>query len=219
MNKELIVQQTADFMRQKLLGEGSGHDWFHVARVVNLAKTMNETEKADPFIVELGALLHDIADYKFYDGDTTVGPKAARKWLHSVGADENTIAAVAYIVEYTSYRGGTNTHQMKTSEGKIVQDADRLDAVGAIGIARTFAYSGATGRLMYDPAVLPQQYENFADYQAKVKNSHTINHFYEKLLLLKNRMNTDTGRRLAEKRHDYMEGFLQEFFAEWEGER
>lgn len=174
-------------------------------------------ERADEFVVELAALLHDIADWKFHGGDENAGPDKARRWLESQHVDEPTIERVCQIIKTVSYKGAGVSTPMKTSEGMIVQDADRLDALGAIGIARTFAYGGHKGRAIYDPNEPPQMHETFEQY--KNSQGHTINHFYEKLLLLKDRLNTQTAKKIAAARHKYMEDFLSQFFAEWEGRR
>jgi uncharacterized protein len=187
-------------------------------RVWQLSKTIAAAEpQADLFIVELGALLHDIADWKFHDGDEKAGPKAAREWLESIGAHEAVITHVEDIIRTVSYKGAGVASNMKTLEGKIIHDADKLDAIGAIGIGRAFAYGGAQGRAMYDPEQAPQHHASFEVY--KKNGGPTINHFYEKLLLLKDRMYTTTAKRMAEERHAYMEQFLQEFYAEWEGKK
>jgi uncharacterized protein len=220
MSNTAIVQKTADFIEQKFAAEGSGHDWWHMYRVWQLAKTIAEQEKgADMFVVELGALLHDIADWKFHDGDPEAGPKAATAWLTEQKVSSEVIDQVVYIVRHISFKGGTNKHAMQTLEGKIVQDADRLDAIGAIGIARTFTFGGSHGRVMYDPNSAPQTFNSFEEFKASIKKGTTVNHFYEKLLLLKDGMHTTTAKKIAQSRHEYMEKFLDEFFAEWEGKR
>lgn len=218
MTNAEIVQKTADYVREKFSGEGTGHDWWHMYRVWQLAKTIAAQEKGvDMFIVELGVLLHDIADWKFHNGDEEAGPKAAREWLSSIKVDESVIQHVEEIIRTVSFKGAGMASSMKTLEGKIIHDADKLDAIGAIGIARTFAYGGANNREIYDPNQKPELHQSFAAY--KTNGSHTINHFYEKLLLLKDRMYTDTAKQLAQQRHDYMQQFLDEFYAEWDGER
>lgn len=199
-----------------MLGEGSGHDWWHVYRVWQLAKTIADKEQdADRFTVELGALLHDIADWKFADGDLEAGPRAAREWLEKNGAEEEVIRHVEDIIRDTSFKGAKVDLVLKTLEAKIIFDADKLDAIGAIGIARTFAYGGSKNRSMYEPDEKPIMHASFEEY--KNNQSHTINHFYEKLLLLKDLMQTQTGQQIAQSRHDYMENFLKEFYTEWDG--
>jgi uncharacterized protein len=214
----LNVQKTADYVKEKFSGEGTGHDWWHMYRVWQLAKTIaaKETE-ADLYIVELGALLHDIADWKFHDGDEEAGPKAAREWLESIAVEESLITHIEDIIRTVSFKGAGVASNMKTIEGKIIHDADKIDAIGAIGIARTFAYGGANHREIYNPDVKPEQHGSFEDY--KKSQGHTVNHFYEKLLLLKDRMYTQTAKQIAEERHRYMEDFLDEFYAEWEGKK
>lgn len=217
MNNEDVILRTADFIKQKMLGEGTGHDWWHVYRVWQVAKTISDEETtADKLTVELGALLHDIADWKFAGGDMEAGPKAAREWLESQGVNEETITHIEDIIKDTSFKGAKVDLDLKTLEAKIVFDADKLDAIGAIGIARTFAYGGSKNRSLYEPDQKPVLHESFEAY--KTNESHTINHFYEKLLLLKNLMYTATGQRMAEQRHTYMENFLDEFYKEWNGE-
>ena len=215
MNKEKIINKTAEYIKEKLTGESSGHDWWHVYRVWKNAIHIGKIEKADLFIIELASLLHDIADWKFQDGDDNIGPKLAREWLEKLAVDENIISHVCQIIKDASFKGVGVKIKMKTIEGMIVQDADRLDAIGAIGIARTFAYGGSKGREMYNPDIKPEKHESFKRY--KNSQSPTINHFYEKLLLLKELMNTATAKKIAEKRHKIMEEFLNNFFQEWEG--
>lgn len=220
MNQTKVVEDTKNHVETLMRGEASGHDWWHVYRVWKMALHLAELEKgADKFVVSLGALLHDIADWKFNGGDIEVGPRKAREWLESINVDESVIDKVTYIVHNVSYRGGTNTETMNTLEGKIVQDADRLDALGAMGIARTFAFGGSRNREMYDPDKKPLEKVTFEAYQKAVDNGTTINHFYEKLLLLKDKMNTQSARKIARHRHEHMEAFLTEFYAEWNGER
>lgn len=215
MNNEQIIAQTAEHIRLKLEGEGSGHDWWHVYRVWKNAIHIGKQEEADLFVIELAALLHDIADWKFHDGNEDIGPQLAREWLETLSVEESIIAHVCRIIRAISFKGAGVKNTMDSPEGLIVQDADRLDAMGAIGIARTFAYGGSKHREMYNPTVNPQLHASFEQY----KNSEgtTINHFYEKLLLLKDLMNTPTARKIAEGRHKYMQEFLQQFFLEWEG--
>lgn len=209
-----VLEKTEAFVRKKLEGEGSGHDWWHVDRVRRMAVQIGREEKADLFVIELAALLHDIADWKFQGGDDSAGPKLARQWLESIGVDEAVIAHVCEIIRDISFKGAQVPTEMKSLEGKIVQDADRLDAIGAIGIARTFAYGGHRGQEIYNPAVTPVNHRSFEEY--KSSSGPTINHFYEKLLLLKDRMNTPSAKRMAGERHRFMELFLEKFYAEWE---
>lgn len=211
------INRTTDHVRVSLSGEGSGHDWWHVYRVWTMAKRIGEEEGADLCVVQLSALLHDIADWKAHGGDSTVGPQAARDWLVSLGVNGNVVEQVCRIVADISFKGAGVTQPGLSLEGKVVQDADRLDAIGAIGIARAFAYGGANGRLIHDPEMKPVEHRTAEAYLAS--SGTTINHFYEKLLLLKDRMNTATGRAIAEKRHQFMVEFLHRFFQEWEAGR
>lgn len=216
MNEQQIIDQLADDVRKRLEGEGSGHDWWHIVRVWNMAKRLVAAEGGDRFTIEAAALLHDIADWKFHGGDESAGPRAAHEILEGYQVPEPIITHVCDIIATTSFKGaGVAATPMKTLEGKIVQDADRLDAVGAVGIARTFAYGGHKNRIMYDPTIKPQQHTTKEAYVNSA--GPTINHFYEKLLLLKDRMNTATARQIAEERHTYMEAYLTRFFAEWDG--
>ena len=215
-NKELIAQ-TANFVQETLQGAEGGHDWWHILRVWNNAKCIAKDENVDELIVELGALLHDIADAKFHDGDETVGPKKAREFLENLDVAETIINHVELIISNISYKGGNFEQKFKSPELDVIQDADRLDAIGAIGIARTFNYGGFKNRELYNPNVPPKLDMTKEEY--KKSTAPTINHFYEKLLLLADKMNTETGRKLAKQRHDYMEGFLEQFYAEWQGER
>jgi len=212
-----VIRRTTDHVRALLSDESSGHDWFHVERVRNTALRIGREEGADLFVVELAALLHDVADWKFAGGDHEAGPRAARDWLSSLGVEATVIDHVCEIIAGLSFKGAGVETPMRTLEGRCVQDADRLDALGAIGIARAFAYGGHKGRALYDPSIPPQPHASFEAY--KKNAGPTINHFYEKLLLLKDRMTTATGKRLAAARHAYLEQFLDEFFAEWEGKR
>ncbi|MDB5166360.1 MAG: hypothetical protein JWM37_432 [Candidatus Saccharibacteria bacterium] len=214
--KSEIIAQTADYVKEKFQSESSGHDWWHMFRVWQLSKHILETEPdADPFVTELAALLHDIADWKFHNGDEEAGPRAARVWLQELSVDETIIVSIEDIIRTVSYKGAGVPSNMATIEGKIVHDADKLDAIGAIGIARTFAYGGMKGNGMYDPDQKPESHADFASYQKS--NGPTINHFYEKLLLLKERMYTDTAKQMAAGRHAFMEAFLERFYREWDG--
>ncbi len=215
MNKEQIINQTAEHIKTLLSGEGSGHDWWHIYRVWKNAIHIGKEENVDMFVVELAALLHDIADWKFHNGNDDIGPQMAKGWLESLTVEENIIDHVCLIVKNISYKGANVENKINTIEGMVVQDADRLDAIGAIGIGRAFAYGGSKGREMYNSEIKPELSESFEQY--KKSQSNTINHFYEKLLLLKDRMNTQTAKKIAIKRHAVMEVFLKDFFAEWEG--
>jgi uncharacterized protein len=214
-DQQAIVDATATHVRQVLAGEGTGHDWWHVERVWRVARRIAQQEQVDLFVVDLAALLHDIADWKFHGGDESAGTRAARAWLEFMGVDQDTVGHVCGIVHDLSFRGANVAASMGSREGMVVQDADRLDALGAIGIARAFAYGGFRNRPLYDPGIQPQLHDSFEAY--KRSEGTTINHFYEKLVLLKDRMHTPTGRQLAEERHQFMLDFLQHFFDEWEG--
>jgi uncharacterized protein len=215
VNQDTILAEAEAFAREVLTGESSGHDWWHIARVRALARTIAEGEGADPFICELAALLHDIADPKIA-GTLEAGIGRVRDWLTAHHGGVAVSEHVLEIIATMSFAGGSKPAPA-TLEGRVVQDADRLDALGAIGIARAFAYGGAHGRILYDPAMAPRETMTAEEYRSHL--TPTINHFYEKLLLLKERMNTDYARRLAEQRHQYMETFLAEFYAEWDGKR
>ena len=214
MDQHDILQKTAEYIQQEFSDDSSGHDWWHIYRVWKNAITLCEHEGADTFIVQLAALLHDLDDWKFNEaGDET--PLRARAWLDSLSTDLSVTDAVCRISTHTSYKGAGVENKMDTLEGFIVQDADRLDAMGAIGIARAFAYGGYKNRPLYDPDSPPQMHQTFEQY--KNSKSATINHFYEKLLLLKGMMNTATAKRIAEQRHDIMVQYLDQFMNEWEG--
>lgn len=216
MKYDDIVNSTIEFVKGKLAGEGSGHDWWHIHRVFNNALQIAENEgEGDLFVIKLASLLHDIADWKFHDGDITVGYWETKRWLSNFNLDEQLIEHVASIVRDISYKGAGETSLMETVEGRIVQDADRLDAIGAIGIARTFAYGGNKNKEIYNPNIKPEFHENFQQY--KESNGTVINHFYEKLFLLKDLMNTESGRKYAEKRHEFMRDFIEQFYLEWDG--
>ncbi|MES2544478.1 MAG: HD domain-containing protein [Bacteroidota bacterium] len=211
-----LINNTIQFVKKQLEGAESGHDWFHIERVYKNALAIAKNENCEETIVQLGALLHDIADSKFHDGDETVGPKAARLFLEKENVAEEIIEQVINIIENISYKGGNFEQKFHSIELQIVQDADRLDAIGAIGIARTFNYGGFKNRPMYNPEILPNL--NMTKEEYKNSDAPTINHFYEKLLLLKDKMNTETGKQIALKRHDFMENFLAQFYAECNGE-
>lgn len=215
MDHDAIIKGAENEVRRRLEGEGSGHDWWHVHRVRNLAVRLAKEEGADAYVAELGALMHDIADWKFHGGDDTAGPRAAREVLEALGADAATVEHVCDIVATISFKGAGVTVPMKTPEGRVVQDADRLEALGAIGIGRAFAYGGFKQRQMHVPGAAPVMHATAEAY--KKSEGTTINHFHEKLLHLKDRMNTAAGKRLAEERHRYMEDYLHRFDAEWEG--
>lgn len=216
MTREEIINNTREFVSNSLAGDGSGHDWWHVYRVWKTAVKLAQNEKVNLFVIELAALLHDIADWKFYNGDEEAGPRAARAWLEKQGVDENVIAQVCQIIQSVSFKGAGVKTPVNTLEGMIVQDADRLDAIGAIGIARAFAYGGSRGREMHSPGEEPVFHQNFEQY--KKSKGATINHFYEKLLLLKDQMNTSNAKQIAFERHRFMQQYLDRFFKEWEGE-
>lgn len=216
MSNSLIIEKTKAFVKETLEGAEGGHDWFHIQRVYKNALLIAQNESSNLFVVELGALLHDIADYKFHDGNESLGPQIAGNFLRSQGVDEHTVTHIEQIIKNVSFKGGNTTRHFDSIELQIIQDADRLDALGAIGIARTFNYGGFKGRALYDPQIAPEL--NMSKEEYKNSTAPTINHFYEKLLLLKERMNTHTGRKLAEERHRFMEDFLKQFYAEWNGE-
>lgn len=211
--KKEILSKTEAYVKKTLKGD-SGHDWWHIYRVRNTAILISKKEKADLFIVELAALLHDIADHKFHKGDISIGSQVARKWLSGFEIGTETINHICQIITDISFKGAKVDTPMKTIEGKIVQDADRLDALGAIGIARAFSYGGYRNRELYNPEVPPTLHTSFEKY--KNDQGHTINHFYEKLFLLKDLMNTKTGKKLAEERHQFMEFYVHQFLKEWD---
>ncbi len=217
MIDDTLIQNTIQFVKKKLSDAEGGHDWFHIERVYKNALLISIKEEVDKTVVALGALLHDIADYKFNDGDETIAPKIARQFLESQHLPEEKIEHVVNIIENVSFKGGNTEQCFQSKELEVVQDADRLDAIGAIGIARTFNYGGFKNRKMYDPEIKPNL--NMTPEEYKNSDAPTINHFYEKLLLLKDRMNTKTGRKIAEERHLFMEEFLEQFYAEWEGRK
>jgi uncharacterized protein len=217
MNKEITIQNTMVFVKKELKNAEGGHDWFHVERVFKNAILISKDEKVAIFTVSLAALLHDIADPKFYKGDETIGPKKASEFLKNQNVEEKIIDHVIKIIQHISYKNTFNTEGGKfiSKELEVVQDADRLDAIGAIGIARCFNYGGFKNRPLYDPNILPDL--NMTKEEYKNSDAPTINHFYEKLLLLKDKMNTETGKRIAADRHKYMELFLEQFYNEWNG--
>jgi uncharacterized protein len=207
-----VIARTEDYVRDELSGDSSGHDWWHVDRVRKLALRLAREEGADELVVELAALLHDVADYKF-SGSPDAGPQAAREWLVGQGADVVTVEHVAEIVAKMSFKGARVPDAELSLEGRCVRDADRLDAIGAIGIARAFAFGGHKGRMLHDPTVEPQPHTDPDAYMRA--QTTTINHFYEKLLLLEERMSTDSARRIAAHRQRVMQAFMEEFHAEW----
>jgi uncharacterized protein len=217
MDKNDIINKTIQFVKNKLEGAEGGHDWFHIERVYKNSLLIAQDEVCDLMVVKLGALLHDIADSKFHGGDETVGPAVARAFLEQEKLPEGIINHVIKIIENISFKGGKVKQEFTSIELNIVQDADRLDAIGAIGIARAFNYGGFKNRGLYDPNLTPNL--NMTKEEYKNSNAPTINHFYEKLLLLRDKMNTTSGKSIAAERHRYMENFLSQFYAEWDGEK
>lgn len=213
MDTQKIISFIASDVEARLSGEGSGHDWWHIYRVWKMSQRIGGEEQADMQIVEMAALLHDIADWKFHDGDEDIGPRIAGEIMGEHGVSSDVIEHVQLIIRESGFKGAPV--EPSTLEGKVMQDADRLDAIGAIGIARCFAYGGHKGRVLYDPAIEPVVMTSKEQYAKNT--SPSINHFYEKLLLLKDLMNTDTGRKLAKERHQFIEAYLEQFYGEWEG--
>lgn len=218
MTNSEIVEETIIFVKETLKNAEGGHDWFHIERVFNNTMLIAKEEDVNLLVVSLGALLHDIADAKFNDGDESLGPKMAENFLLSLKVPKRTINHVTNIIKYSSFKAGLNDGKMKkklftSKELQVVQDADRLDAIGAIGIARAFNYGGFKNRALYDPSIPPNLEMSKEEY--KKSKAPTLNHFYEKLLLLKDKMNTTTGKRLAQQRHQYMIDFLEQFYQEW----
>jgi len=216
MNQKIIIEKTIDFVKETLIGAEGGHDWWHIYRVWKLSKQIAQSESVDSFIVELGALLHDIADSKFHNGNEDIGAKKAGEFLASLNVEEKIINHVENIINNISFKGGKHIQKFKSAELDVIQDADRLDALGAIGIARTFNYGGYKNREIYNPNIKANL--NMTKEEYKNSTAPSINHFYEKLLLLKDRMNTKTGKSMAEYRHKFMQKFLDEFYKEWDGE-
>lgn len=214
LNKE-VIEKTIAFVKESLQGAESGHDWWHIERVWNNAKLLIKTEEVDPFIVELAALLHDIADSKFHNGDEEIGPKKAGEYLESIGIDEVIIQHIQQIIRNMSFKSSLGSLNFHSKEMEVVQDADRLDAIGAIGIARAFSFGGFKNRELYNPNIPPAL--NMTKEEYKSSTAPTINHFYEKLLFLKDKMNTETGRQIAEQRHQFMLSYLEQFYHEWNG--
>lgn len=207
-----LIDNTVQFVRDTLKNAEGGHDWWHIHRVWTNAKLIAQTEKANLLIVELAALLHDIADSKFHNGDEEIGPLTAGNYLQSINVDANVIVHVQQIIRHMSFKSSFDKPSFHSPELAIVQDADRLDAIGAIGIARAFTYGGFKGREIYNPEIEPNL--NMSKEEYKNSPAPSINHFYEKLLLLKDKMNTATGRKLAQQRHQFMEAYLQQFYLE-----
>lgn len=218
MDKQQMIKRTRAYVKETLKGAEGGHDWFHIERVYHNALLIAKGEEVNLFIVELGALLHDIADSKFHDGNELIGPQKATAFLRSLEIDEGIVEHIVKIIDNISFKSSLDhqgAQKFDSPEFRVVQDADRLDAIGAIGIARAFNYGGFKNRSMYDPDILPNLEQDKETY--KKSKAPTINHFYEKLLLLKDQMNTPTGKRIAEKRHVFMEQFLKQFYEEWTG--
>ena len=212
-----LIQNTIAFVQQELNDAEGGHDWFHVHRVYKNALLISENENANKTIVALGALLHDIADSKFHNGDETIGPKKAKAFLQTQAVSQDTVTHIIKIIENVSFKGGNTLKTFHSKELEVLQDADRLDAIGAIGIARTFNYGGFKNRVIYNPSVQPKLEMTPQEYKAS--DAPTINHFYEKLLKLKDKMNTSSGKKIAQERHVFMESFLEQFYQEWNGEK
>lgn len=216
MTANQLVKATKTFVKETLINAEGGHDWFHTERVFKNALMISKTEDVDVLVVQLGALLHDIADSKFHDGDETIGPKLAREFLFKHNVDSIIIEHVINIIKHISFKHTLgNQHGFTSKELEVIQDADRLDAIGAIGIARCFNYGGYKNRPLHNPDIEPNL--NITKEEYKASNAPTINHFYEKLLLLKDKMNTKTGKNMAERRHKFMELYLRQFYAEWNG--
>jgi uncharacterized protein len=212
MNDPTLTEKTIDFVRTTLKNAEGGHDWWHIHRVFLNSKLIAQTEQCDMLTVELSALLHDIADSKFHNGDEEIGPETAGKFLRSLNIDENIVTHVQQIIRSISFKSDFDKTEFRSIELDIVQDADRLDAIGAIGIARAFSYGGFKGREIYNPEIAPNL--NMTKEEYKSSAAPSINHFYEKLLLLKDKMNTETGKKLAQQRHAFMESYLEQFYKE-----
>lgn len=217
MKQEKIISNTIVFVKEELKNAEGGHDWFHIERVYKNTLLISKEEKVNTFVVSLAALLHDIADSKFYNGDETLGPKKAKNFLEEQSVDKEIINHVINIIKHISFKNSFDKERNKftSKELEVVQDADRLDAIGAIGIARCFNYGGFKNRALYNPEISPNLEMSKEEY--KNSNAPTINHFYEKLLLLKDTMNTTSGKKIAANRHVYMEKFLNQFYEEWDG--
>jgi uncharacterized protein len=215
VEKQALINKTIEFVKATLTDAEGGHDWWHIYRVWKTAKHIAQFEDVDMFVVELGALLHDIADSKFHGGDEEIGPRKAREFLNNLKVEDTVVEHIVNIIGNISFKGGKVLQQFKSKELDVIQDADRLDALGAIGIARTFNYGGYKGRSIYNPDIKPNPDLSKEEY--KKSDAPTLNHFYEKLLLLKDRMNTNTGLKMAEERHAFMLLYLDQFYKEWEG--
>jgi uncharacterized protein len=213
--QQIVIDQTINFVKETLINAETGHDWFHIERVYKAAQTINAVEQGNPLVVALAALLHDIADSKFHNGDEEIGPLKAGTFLNEIGVDKTVIHEVQEIIRNLSYKASFGKITYSSRELDVVQDADRLDAIGAIGIARAFTYGGYKNRVLYDPSILPNLQMSKEEY--KNTTAPTINHFYEKLLLLKDLMKTATGKAMAAQRHQFMLTYLEQFYAEWEG--
>lgn len=216
MDHQPIIDATVAFVKETLAQAEGSHDWFHIERVWKVAQNIASKTSVDSLVVSLGALLHDIADAKFHDGDETIGPQKARSFLEAQNVNSEVVEHVVKIIENISFKGGNRAQKFTSRELAVVQDADRLDAIGAIGIARAFSYGGFKKRALHDPEIKPKLGMTAEVY--KKNTAPTINHFYEKLLLLKERMNTERGKELAEERHRFMEKYLEQFYREWDGE-
>ena len=218
MNRQEIIRKTESFVQETLQGSEAGHDWSHIERVVRNARTIAAGEKADPLVIELAALLHDIADSKFHNGNEELGPERSERFLKGLDLPSELVDHVVNIVRNVSFKNEldpSKENSFDSIELQVLKDADRLDAIGAIGVARAFHYGGYKNRALYDPSIKPLEKQSKEQY--KTSKAPTINHFYEKLLLLKDKMNTQTGRKMAEERHAFMESFLDHFYREWEG--
>lgn len=209
------IQKTITFVKQTLKNAEAGHDWFHIERVFKTALNINQEEKGNELVIALAALLHDIADPKFNNGDENLGPNLAQSFLQSIAVEEEVVQHVKMIIQHMSFKNSFDDNSFTSKEMQIVQDADRLDAIGAIGIARAFTYGGFKNRVLYDPSIKPEEHLSKESY--KNTTAPTINHFYEKLLLLMEKMNTAAGKKIAAKRHQFMLDYLDQFYSEWEG--
>ena len=213
MSKNKIIKKVKEYVKKNLGGEPTGHDWWHSWRVWKLSKKIAQKEGGNLFVIELAALLHDMADWKFYGRNTKKGIDKIKNLLRNLEVDEKIINHICHIIKNISFKGAGVKDRIKTKEGMIVQDADRLDVLGAIGIARIFAYGGFKKREIYNPDIKPKLHKSFKEYKSAKTTS--INHFYEKLLLLKNRLNTKTAKKIARRRHGFLKNYLKEFFKEW----